>query len=388
MAVRIPIIVDYNGKALQRIQREFAQLDGAAAKTKFALQKALIPATAAMAGLAAVGTDAVQAAIADQQAQQVLARTIRQTTKATDAQIAANEDWIATQGKLLGVTDDELRPAFAKLVRVTRDVGKAQTVARLAMDVAAGTGKDLNTVTEAFTKALGGNMKALRSLAPEVAALIKGGATADEVFAALGRTFEGQAAEQANTAAGRFERLKIRLDELKEALGARLLPILEQKVLPVLEKFAAWAEANPDKIVAVAAAVGALTAGIIALNVAMMANPWVIAIAGLVGLIVYLERTYGLLTKIEAAMNRLGILNGQGAQQVINEALITRSPQLRAMLQTGEGLPVGAGGLRGSAQGAVVTVNVNGGDPRAVIDAIVRWSRQNGRLPPQIQTAG
>ena len=382
MAVRIPIIVDYNGKALQRIQREFAQLDGAAAKTKFALQKALIPATAAMAGLAAVGTDAVQAAIADQQAQQVLARTIRQTTKATDAQIAANEDWIATQGKLLGVTDDELRPAFAKLVRVTRDVGKAQTVARLAMDVAAGTGKDLKTVTEAFTKALGGNMKALRSLAPEVAALIKGGATADEVFAALGRTFEGQAAEQANTAAGRFERLKIRLDELKEALGARLLPILEQKVLPVLEKFAAWAEANPDKIVAVAAAVGALTAGIIALNVAMMANPWVFAIAGLVGLIVYLERTYGLVTKIVAALDKLRPSLGGDVRGIIEQQATASR-----MFQTGEGAPLGGGAFRGATQGNVITLNVNGGDPRAVVDAIVRWSRQNGPLPPQVRTA-
>lgn len=387
MAVRIPIIVDYNGKALQRIQREFAQLDGAAAKTKFALQKALIPATAAMAGLAAVGTDAVQAAIADQQAQQVLARTIRQTTKATDAQIAANEDWIATQGKLLGVTDDELRPAFAKLVRVTRDVGKAQTVARLAMDVAAGTGKDLNTVTEAFTKALGGNMKALRSLAPEVAALIKGGATADEVFAALGRTFEGQAAEQANTAAGRFERLKIRLDELKEALGARLLPILEQKVLPVLEKFAAWAERNPNLIIGVAAAVGVLTAGIIALNVAMMANPWVFAIAGLVGLIVYLERTYGLVTTIVASLEKLRSFLPGSLGGTVSETIRQQTAAVR-MIQTGEGAPLGGGAFRGATQGNVVTINVNGGDPRAVVDAIVRWSRQNGKLPPQIQTAG
>ena len=382
MAVRIPIIVDYNGKALQRIQREFAQLDGAAAKTKFALQKALIPATAAMAGLAAVGTDAVQAAIADQQAQQVLARTIRQTTKATDAQIAANEDWIATQGKLLGVTDDELRPALGKIVRVTKDVGKAQTITNLAMDVAAGTGKDLNAVTDAFAKALGGNMKSLRALAPELADMIKKGASADEVFQQLNETFGGQAAEQANTAAGRFERLNIRLDELKEALGARLLPILEQKVLPVLEKFAAWAERNPNLIIGVAAAVGALTAGIVALNLAMMANPWVFAIAGLVGLIVYLERTYGLVTKIVAALDKLRPSLGNDVRGIIEQQTTAGR-----MFQTGEGAPLGGGAFRGATQGNVITLNVNGGDPRAVVDAIVRWSRQNGPLPPQVRTA-
>ena len=38
--------------------------------------------------------------------------------------------------------------------------------------------------------------------------------------------------------------------------------------------------------------------------------------------------------------------------------------------------------------GTVVNVNVNGGDPKAVVDAIVRWSRQNGPLPPQVRVAG
>ena len=386
MAIRVPIIVDYNGKGLQKLKREFAQLDGAAAKTKFALNKALVPATAALAGLTAVGTDAVQAAIADQKAQQALARTIRQTTKATDAQIAANEEWISTQGELLGVTDDELRPALAKLVRVTKDVGKAQMVARLAMDVAAGTGKDLNDVTDAFTKALGGNMKSLRALAPEVAALIKNGASAEEVFSALNQTFGGQAAEQANTAAGRFERLKIRLDELKESLGARLLPILEQKVLPALEKFADWAKKNPDVIVAVAAAVGVLTAGIIALNVAMWANPYVLAIAGLAGLLVWLERTTGWVERLLEAWQSLKdafSLNAPGTQRVIQD--------LRNQIVQGQAGRVNPGGYAepdvGLARGGM-TVNVNGGDPNAVVDAIVRWSRQNGRLPPQIQTAG
>lgn len=385
MAIRVPIIVDYNGKGLQKLKREFAQLDGAAAKTKFALNKAMVPATATLAGLAAVGTDAVQAAIEDQKAQQALARTIRQTTQVTEAQIAANEEWISTQGKLFGVTDDELRPAMAKLVRVTKDVGKAQLVARLAMDVAAGTGKDLNDVTDAFTKALGGNMKSLRALAPEVAALIKNGASAEEVFSALNTTFGGQAAEQANTAAGRFERLKIRLDELKESIGARLLPILENKLLPALEKFAAWAEKNPDVIVAVAAAVGVLTAGIIALNIAMWANPYVLAIAGLAGLLVWLERTTHWVERLLEAWNSLKAafsLNAPGTSGVLE--------RMRGEILQGQVARINPSGYasQDTRERPNVTVNVSGGDPKAVVDAIVRWSRQNGKLPPQIQTAG
>jgi hypothetical protein len=34
-----------------------------------------------------------------------------------------------------------------------------------------------------------------------------------------------------------------------------------------------------------------------------------------------------------------------------------------------------------------VTINVANGDPRAVVDALVRWSRQNGVLPAPIRVA-
>ena len=53
MAVSIPIITEFDGKGINRAVKEFQQLDTAGEKAGFALKKAFIPATAALAGLTA-----------------------------------------------------------------------------------------------------------------------------------------------------------------------------------------------------------------------------------------------------------------------------------------------------------------------------------------------
>ena len=131
----------------------------------------------------------------DEQAQKLLARQLEKTTGATRAQIKGMEDYITAQGKLKGVTDDELRPALAGLVRVTKDIDEAQKVANLSMDIAAAKGLDLQTVTKAMEKAYGGNMTALAKLSPELRQMIKDGASMEEVMAEMAVTFGGAATE-------------------------------------------------------------------------------------------------------------------------------------------------------------------------------------------------
>ena len=112
----IPIVSQFDNKGVKSAQSAFKRLGSDASKAGSAIKSAFWPATLAVGALAAAGLSAAKAAIEDEAAQAALARQIRRTTKATDAQIAANEDWISTQGKLLGVTDDDLRPALAGLV--------------------------------------------------------------------------------------------------------------------------------------------------------------------------------------------------------------------------------------------------------------------------------
>jgi hypothetical protein len=206
----------------------------------------------------------------DAAAQAQLAQTLTKNTKATKAQIAANEDWISTQGKLLGVTDDELRPVMAKLVTQTKDVTKAQKLAALSMDIAAATGKPLASVSDAMAKAAGGQTRALAKLSPELRDLIKDGMSAEEAIAKLGDTFGGAASTKANTAQGKFQRLSVSLAETKESIGAALLPVIE-KVLPYLTKLGDWASENTQTFLIVGGVIGGIAAAVLLVNGAMAA---------------------------------------------------------------------------------------------------------------------
>ena len=291
MAIYLPILTSFNPKGLKEAEKGFKDLEGAQAKAKYALGKANKYAAVALGGLVAGLGDAVKGAMEDEQAQAMLARQLQKTTAATDAQIAGVEAYITQQGKLKGVTDDELRPAMAGLVRATMDIDEAQKAANLSMDIAAAKGISLETVTKAMEKAYGGNMTALAKLSPELRQMIKDGASMEEVMAEMAVTFGGAATDSANTAAGSMKRLGVALGEAKEGVGAALLPILE-KAMPVLQSFAQWAQDNPTLITAVAAAFGVMAASIVLVNAAMALNPVVLITAGILALGVAIVMAY------------------------------------------------------------------------------------------------
>jgi hypothetical protein len=74
----------------------------------------------------------------------------------------------------------------------------------------------------------------------------------------------------ANTAAGKFARLKVQFDETKESVGALVLPIVE-KMLPALQAVGNWAEKNTTAFVVVAGAIGGIAAAVVVVNAAMTA---------------------------------------------------------------------------------------------------------------------
>lgn len=302
MAVYLPIVTQFNNKGLKEAEKGFKDLEGAQAKAKYALGKANKYAAVSLAALVAGLGDAVKGAMEDANAQLLLARQLQKTTAATDAQVAGVEAYITQQGKLKGVTDDELRPALAGLVRATKDIDEAQKAANLSMDIAAAKGISLETVTKTMEKAYGGNFTALAKLSPELKQMIKDGASMEEVMAEMAKTFGGAATDSANTAAGSMKRLGVALGEAKEGVGAALLPILE-KALPVLQKFATWAQENPTLITAVAAAFGVMAASIVLVNAAMALNPAVLITAGIVALGVALVMAYKKFDTFRAVVN-------------------------------------------------------------------------------------
>jgi|DEB0MinimDraft_3_1074331.scaffolds.fasta_scaffold02999_6 hypothetical protein len=319
--VNIPIVSDWDSKGIKRAMEDFKKLETTGQKVSFAMQKALVPATAAIAGLAAAATVATKAAIEDQKQQDELARQLEVTTGATAEQVAAVEDYIAKTEMAAAVSDTELRPAFANLVRATGSVTEAQELMTLALDVAAGTGRDLESVTEALQEAIQGEVGPLKELDRSLTDMIASGADADEVMGQLAETFGGAAARNTETVAGRFELMQIQIQNAQESIGLALLPILE-KLLPILEDVATFVAENTDLFIAIGAAIATVAGIVIAYNTALKlyavaqgiataatalfnavlaANPIVLivlAIAGLIAGLILLEKRFGVVTKI------------------------------------------------------------------------------------------
>jgi len=188
-----------------------------------------------------------EAAAEDEQGQRQLALQLHNSAGANKAADAAAEDWITTIGKQLGITDDELRPALARMVAATHDVSDAQDDVSLAMDVAAGRHKSLQTVVEALSKAEQGNTSGLGRLGVATKDAAGHALTLDQITGNLAKTYKGQAAAAADTAAGKYKIVDTQFHELGETIGYWLLPkaadfgawILDDGV-PAAQELATW----------------------------------------------------------------------------------------------------------------------------------------------------
>jgi hypothetical protein len=168
-----------------------------------------------------MAVDGVNAALADEEAMRKLALTLENVGVAHDTQKV--EDFISVLERSTGVADDELRPAYDRLIRSIGDTAAANDMLKLSMDISAGTGKSLQAVTEALGKAYDGNIIGLSRLGAGIdASIIKSG-NMQAITQALSDTFSGQAAESADTLRGRMKVLNQAVDNLGEAFGKGLL---------------------------------------------------------------------------------------------------------------------------------------------------------------------
>lgn len=235
MGISIPIVTQFDGKGIQKAIKQFKQLETNGQKAAFVLKKM---GQAAAIGFAAVGAAALTAgkfmldfanmARQDQLAQVQLAGTLKSTTKATDAQIASVENYIDVTQRATGVADDQLRPAYARLVRSTKDISKAQKLLNLALDISGRTGKPLESVVNALGKAYEGSNTALGKLGLGYSKAELKAKDFSKIQDELEKKFAGGAQEKAATFEGTMARLKITFDELKESAGNAFLPVLQK----------------------------------------------------------------------------------------------------------------------------------------------------------------
>lgn len=217
--------------------------------------------------------DATKAAVEDSKAQAILAKQLENTTGANKDQIASVEKSISKWQTQFGVLDDQLRPAYATLIRSTGDVTSANKLMAIALDASAATGKSLETVTLAMGKSFNGSDTALIKLMPS----LKGSKDAINDLAAA-------TAGAAKTAADTdpYMRMTAIFADLQEKVGMALLPALGKlsswlaspggvealtiisdalvRILTDAIGVAKWAVANKNWLLPLATGIGALTA--------------------------------------------------------------------------------------------------------------------------------
>jgi hypothetical protein len=215
--VVIDIATQYTGNpAFKKAMNDSQKLEKSVAK----LGKQLAGVFAA-SKLYAFGKASVKAFAEDEKAARSLALALANTGNAFAA--IGVEKFIGDLQRATGVLDDNLRPAFRTLLTATGDVKKSQDGLALALDIAAGTGKDLGAVSMALAKAYGGQTTALSRLGAGLdKATLKTG-DMDVILGQLTDKFKGQALAAAEGYSGSIAKLTVASQNAKEIIGKDLL---------------------------------------------------------------------------------------------------------------------------------------------------------------------
>ena len=217
--IAIQIASEFTGsKAFKQAESSTAKLQ----KTVSNLAKTLGLALGT-AAIIKFGKASVKAFAADDNAARSLSKTLENLGISTRYAGSTLNGYISRLEKQTGVLDDELRPAMDRLLRATGSVTKSQELLGLALDISAGTGKDLTAVSQALQKAYLGNTQALGRLGVGLTKAELTTSSFTQIQDRLNILFAGQAVDAANSYQGSLNKLTIASNNAKEAIGQGLI---------------------------------------------------------------------------------------------------------------------------------------------------------------------
>lgn len=183
---------------------------------------------AAAAGTMAVAfaVEGVKAAAEEEAELAKLAKTL--TNLGFGDATASVNAFIDAQARATTFSDSDLRPSLAALAQATGDVAAAQDLLTLAMDASVGSGKELDSVSQALAKAANGNTTSLQKMFPWLDKNRLATEGMDYATQALAERFKGQAASAADTWTGKLGNLTEAFGELQESFGKGFLEGLDQ----------------------------------------------------------------------------------------------------------------------------------------------------------------
>jgi len=215
----VSAVTKYDGKGLAKGKKDIKSFD----KSVKTLAKSLLGLYSATK-LTQFANASVKAFLADDKAAKSLSRTL--DNLGLGFKSAGVENYIQALQKQSGVLDDFLRPAYQGLVTVLGSTSKAQDALNIALDVAAGTGQDVVSVSKTLSKAYAGNATALAKMVPGLSKTILASKNLEQINAELTRLFGGQAATAAAGYTGQMNMLNVAAADASETIGKSLVDAL------------------------------------------------------------------------------------------------------------------------------------------------------------------
>ena len=212
----VSAVAKWNGTALKKGEKQISQFQ----KTTNLLAKSFAAAFA-VRRITQFGKASVQAFAADEKAAKSLSIALENTGNGFAT--IATEGFIARLQQTYRVLDDDLRPAFQSLLTATGSITKAQAGLQLALDVSAGTTRDLQSVTTALSRGYAGNTQGLSRLGAGLDKAILKTGDMEQITAALTAKFQGQALGALDTYAKKMDALTVAAANSKEIIGKGLL---------------------------------------------------------------------------------------------------------------------------------------------------------------------
>ncbi|HSG51548.1 MAG TPA: hypothetical protein VLA40_05530, partial [Rheinheimera sp.] len=327
MSIKVNIVTDFFGDGIKRAKAEFDQLEGTGKKIGFALEKAFLPAVGILGALGKGAQEAIQAASDLEESQSKVGVIFGEAGKDV-------KDFASTSAKNLGLSRREALKAAGTFGVFGKAAGLAGTdlsdfsndFTELAVDMASFNNTSPEDAIMAIGAALRGESEPIRrygvllddaklkqsamelGIYDGIGALTaqeKTLAAQKEIFKQTGDA-QGDFARTGDGLANSSKLVKAQMDDLKVSIGEQLLPVV-QELIPYVKQFADWAAENPETFKNIALAIGAIAAATVAVNIAMAANPYVLAAAGIVALAIAFDRLY-------KAAEQFSTIGGLGAR--------------------------------------------------------------------------
>ena len=165
----------------------------------------------------------VKAFAEDDAAITVLRKNLQNLGLAYQSQNA--ENFIATLERQTNILDDELRPAYAKLSKVTLSTTKTQELMALAVDVARANGLEFSAVINTLSRAYVGNYKGLKQLNTGLTDAELATKDFAEIQAILIKQSKGANKAYIETFAGSIDKLSVASANAKEVIGEGLVDL-------------------------------------------------------------------------------------------------------------------------------------------------------------------